>query len=221
MKLKKVASLCGKTKMFCLYDRTERDDTVSQWLGDGYAIYPITGLPYMDEENIYSMFDISAKQQEKIIFRHGPAPEGINLDDVDPTERRLSDDGLSVVYDGGILKPLQTRNGISFIQNKYLSPLEDVIEMVQLYERATPQGMTYIVAKTGLFVAAVIMPYNVINEKFVYHLSALARQCSRALAEKKIDRPATEAIDKTQYRINVDESTGEIINFPGETEAEQ
>lgn len=221
MKLKKVASLCGKTKMFCLYDRPERDDVVSQWLGDGYAIYPITGLPYMDEENIYSMFDISAKQQEKIIFRHGPAPEGINLDDVDPTERRLSDDGLSVVYDGGILKPLQTRNGISFIQNKYLSPLEDVIEMVQLYERETPQGAPYIVAKTGLFVAAVIMPYNVINEKFVYHLSALARQCSRALAEKKIDRPATEAIDKTQYRINVDESTGEIINFPGETEAEQ
>ena len=69
MKLKKVASLCGKTKMFCLYDRAERDDVVSQWLGDGYAIYPITGLPYMDEENIYSMFDISAKQQEKIIFR--------------------------------------------------------------------------------------------------------------------------------------------------------
>ena len=52
MKLKKVASLCGKTKMFCLYDRAERDDVVSQWLGDGYAIYPITGLPYMDEENI-------------------------------------------------------------------------------------------------------------------------------------------------------------------------
>ena len=163
MKLKKVASLCGKTKMFCLYDRAERDDVVSQWLGDGYAIYPITGLPYMDEENIYSMFDISAKQQEKIIFRHGPAPEGINLDDVDPTERRLSDDGLSVVYDGGILKPLQTRNGISFIQNKYLSPLEDVIEMVQLYERATPQGTPYIVAKTGFFLAAVIMPYSVLN----------------------------------------------------------
>lgn len=221
MKLKKVASICSKTKIFCLYDREESGGEVSQWLGDSSAIYPITGLPYMDEENIYSMFDISAKQQEKIIFRHGPAPEGINLDDVDPTERRLSDDGLSVVYDGGILKPLQTRNGISFIQNKYLSPLEDVIEMVQLYERATPQGTPYIVAKTGFFLAAVIMPYNVINEKFVYHLSALARQCSRALAEKKIDRPAAEAIDETQYRISVDESTGEIINFPGEMEAEQ
>lgn len=221
MKLKKVASLCSKTKIFCLYDREESGGEVSQWLGDSSAIYPITGLPYMDEENIYSMFDISAKQQEKIIFRHQHAPEGINISDTDPTEHRIDEESLSLVYDGGVLKPLQTRNGISFIQNKYLSPLEDVIDMVQLYERETPQGMTYIVAKTGLFVAAVIMPYNVINEKFVYHLSALARQCSRALAEKKIDRPATEAIDKTQHRINVDESTGEIINFPGETEAEQ
>lgn len=91
----------------------------------------------------------------------------------------------------------------------------------EIRERYAGQGMTYIVAKTGLFVAAVIMPYNVINEKFVYHLSALARQCSRALAEKKIARPAAEAIDKTQYRINVDESTGEIINFPGGMEEEQ
>lgn len=165
MKLKKVASLCSKTKIFCLYDREESGGEVSQWLGDSSAIYPITGLPYMDEENIYSMFDISAKQQEKIIFRHQHAPEGINLSDTDPTEHRIDEESLSLVYDGGVLKPLQTRNGISFIQNKYLSPLEDVIDMVQLYERETPQGMTYIVAKTGLFVAAVIMPYNVINEK--------------------------------------------------------
>lgn len=187
MKLKKVASLCSKTKIFCLYDREESGGEVSQWLGDSSAIYPITGLPYMDEENIYSMFDISAKQQEKIIFRHQHAPEGINISDTDPTEHRIDEESLSLVYDGGVLKPLQTRNGISFIQNKYLSPLEDVIDMVQLYERETPQGMTYIVAKTGLFVAAVIMPYNVINEKFVYHLSALARQCSRAGGKE--DRP--------------------------------
>ena len=52
-------------------------------------------------------------------------------------------------------------------------------------------------------------------------IAILDPETSRALAEKKIDRPATEAIDKTQYRINVDESTGEIINFPGEMEAEQ
>ncbi len=186
MKLKKVASLCSKTKIFCLYDREESGGEVSQWLGDSSAIYPITGLPYMDEENIYSMFDISAKQQEKIIFRHQRAPEGINLSDTDPTEHRIDEESLSLVY-----------------------------------ERETPQGMTYIVAKTGLFVAAVIMPYSVINDKFVYQLSELAQQCRRALEVQKMARPAAEPADETQYRISIDESTGEIINFPGETEAEQ
>ena len=105
MKLKKVASICSKTKIFCLYDREESGGEVSQWLGDSSAIYPITGLPYMDEENIYSMFDISAKQQEKIIFRHQHAPEGINLSDTDPTEHRIDEESLSLVYDGGVLKP--------------------------------------------------------------------------------------------------------------------
>ena len=33
MKLKKVASLCSKTKIFCLYDREEYGGEVSQWLG--------------------------------------------------------------------------------------------------------------------------------------------------------------------------------------------
>lgn len=221
MKLKKVASICSKTKIFCLYDREESDDRVSQWLGDSSAIYPITGLPYMDEDNIYSMFDISAKQQEKIIFRHQRAPEGINLSDTDPTEHRIEEESLSLVYDGGVLKPLQTRNGISFIQNKYLQPLEDVIDMVQLYERETPQGTPYIVAKTGFFLAAVIMPYSVINDKFVYQLSELAQQCRRALEAQKATRPAAEHAEDRQCGINVDESTGEIIEFPGETEAEQ
>lgn len=221
MKLKKVASLCSKANIFCLYDREESDDRVSQWLGDMGAIYPITGLPYMDEENIYSMFDIPAKKQEKITFRHQRAPEEFNLSDTDPTERRISEENLSVVYDGGVLKQLQTRNGITFIQRGYLAPLEDVADMVQLYERRTPQGATYIVAKTGLFLAAVIMPYNVINERFVHQLSTLARECSCALEKKRFFTPAAEEADEAQCGINVDESTGEIIEFPGETEAEQ
>lgn len=217
MKLKKVASICSRSNFFCLYDRQEADGEVSQWLGDSSAIYPIQGLPYMDEENIYSMFDISAKKQEKIVFRHQRAPEGINLSDTDPTERRVDEEGLSLIYDGGMLKPLQTRRGISFIQSKYLSPLDDVADMVQLYERVTPHGMTYIVAKTGLFLAAVIMPYSVINEKFVNQLSALAQQCRRALEIQQAAATADPG-DDSQYQINVDESTGEIIDFPGETE---
>lgn len=62
---------------------------------------------------------------------------------------------------GGLrLKPLKTNNGVTFIRSLYLSPLEDVIDMVQFYERTTPQGGSYIVAKAGFLTAAVIMPYE-------------------------------------------------------------
>ena len=74
---------------------------------------------------------------------------------------------------------------------------------------------------TPKLAAAVIMPYSVINDKFVYQLSELAQQCRRALEVQKMARPTAEPVDETQCRINVDESTGEIINFPGEMEAEQ
>lgn len=220
MKLKKVVSICRKSKIFCLYDQ-QQSDGVSQWIGDSSAMYPITRLPYMDEENIYSMFDISAKQQEKIIFRHKHTPEGINLDDTDPTERRLDDESLSVVYDGSVLKPLSTRNGISFIQSQYLSPLEDVMDILQLYERETPNGAPYIVAKVGFFLVAVIMPYNVINKQFVLQLATLANRCNKALNEKINAGYQITAKDESQYKMEVDDRTGEVIGCCRETEEQE
>lgn len=82
---------------------------------------------------------------------------------------------------GGLrLKPLKTNNGVTFIRSLYLSPLEDVIDMVQFYERTTPQGGSYIVAKAGFLTAAVIMPY-VISKKFADELEELSYQCRHFL----------------------------------------
>ena len=84
---------------------------------------------------------------------------------------------------GTEVKPLKARNGIIFIQQKYLAPLEDVLDVVQLYERVTPDGQTYVAAKAGLLIAAVIFPYSVINEKFVTRLEEITRESRRALNE--------------------------------------
>lgn len=82
---------------------------------------------------------------------------------------------------GGLrLKPLKTNNGVTFIRSLYLSPLEDVIDMVQFYERTTPQGGSYIVAKAGFLTAAVIMPYA-ISKKFADELEELSYQCRHFL----------------------------------------
>jgi len=210
MKIKKVASLCTKNKTFCLYDKREGGH-VSQWLGDGFAAYPINGLPYLEEDNIYALFDVAEKQRIKYQFKHEAAPEGICFDDEDPGEHRLDNEYLSVMYAGTVLQPLQTKNGIVFIQNKYLSPIDDLLDVLALYERTTPAGKTYIAAKAGFLLTAIIFPFEVIGEKFVSSLERLTLECKHALAEKRRAEESERAMQVSMFTV-IDEETGEILD---------
>lgn len=186
MKIKAVAAICKKNKRFCLYDSiTESGGDGAQWLGDGFCAYPLQGLPRLEEESIYTMFDITDKQQDKIIFRRDALPEGINFKDTDACENILEDEKLSFAVDGKVLRPLHTQQGITFIDAAYLAPFADVADMLELFERVTPGGQIYIAAKTGLLLVGIIFPYNLIREEFVEKLEDLLRQCRFALAEKQ------------------------------------
>lgn len=55
MKIKAIADICWKRQI--LY--TAEDQEGRQWLGDGHAMYLIEGLPWLEKENIYSLFDYS------------------------------------------------------------------------------------------------------------------------------------------------------------------
>lgn len=63
MKLKKVLSICKANGLYYLYDRIDRSGEITQWLGDGYAIYPLDGLPILDEESFCAVFDIILERQ--------------------------------------------------------------------------------------------------------------------------------------------------------------
>lgn len=180
MKLKKVLSICKANGLYYLYDRIDRSGEITQWLGDGYAIYPLDGLPILDEESFCAVFDITGKQREKILFRHERLPEHLNVEDVAAGDKLVREYETTFINGGLRLKPLKTNNGVTFIRSLYLSPLEDVIDMVQFYERTTPQGGSYIVAKAGFLTAAVIMPYA-ISKKFADELEELSYQCRHFL----------------------------------------
>ena len=132
MKLKKVGAICNAGGCYYLMD--ERDaagEVVGQWLGDGRSAYPLVGLPVMDLENICAMFDITEKKREKLIMREMDAPDTMNWEDTAPLERQLDDPKLCVRYDGRDLLPLETTAGVTFIQEKYLLPL-DGLEYMRL-----------------------------------------------------------------------------------------
>ena len=190
MKLKKVGAICNAGGCYYLINQTDADgEIVYQWLGDGRSAYPLVGLPVMDVGNICAMFDITEKKREKLIMRQMDAPDTMNWEDTDPLERQIGDPKLCVRYDGRDLLPLETTAGITFIQEKYLLPL-DGLEYMRLYERRGTDGGLYIVAKIGMILQAVIMPMDLPDKNFMELLNDLTSQCRdamrrRALAQRK------------------------------------
>lgn len=213
MRIKKVGAICNAGGCYYLMD--ERDaagEIVGQWLGDGKSAYPLVGLPVMDLENICAMFDITEKKREKLVMRRADVPDSMNWEDTAPLERQLDDPKLCVRYDGRDLLPLETTAGVTFIQEKYLLPL-DGLEYMRLYERRGRNGdLFYIVAKTGMMIQAVIMPMDLPDKDFMEALNDLTSQCRDAMRKKALI-PKQESVPEreTGPLFQVDASTGEVV----------
>lgn len=110
MKIKSIAAICKKNKQVVLFNRYSDSGTISQYIGDGNAVYPISGLPELDEESILTIFDVPEKQREDWLVQYRDIPEGISFEDTDATEKIIEQGNLSIVYSGKTLKPLQTRH---------------------------------------------------------------------------------------------------------------
>ena len=160
-------------------------------------------------------FFVPEKDRDNYFVKTLGVPAGISFEDTDETERHVEREGISIIYSGRTLKPIRTTRGLVFIESRYLSPVADVLDVLELYERRTAEGTPYIVAKAGFLLQAVIMPYDVINQQFVESLQDLTRECEFSLSEK--ERREREARDRftftepEQCSLNVDPDTGEVV----------
>ena len=82
------------------------------------------------------------------------------------------------------MRPLITRDGLEFIDNNFLTPLADVADEIELFERRTADGGVYFAVKMGLMIVGVIMPLAIVEEKLVEGMETLAEKCRTALAVK-------------------------------------
>ena len=64
MKIKNIAAICKKNKYAVIYERYTEGGGVVQYIGDGAAAYPVTGLPELDKESLLTIFDVPEKQRE-------------------------------------------------------------------------------------------------------------------------------------------------------------
>ncbi len=192
MKLKTLAAMCKRAGIFQLYDVPNSDgEIVEQWLGTPGAMYPLAGLPILSEDNLITMFDLTRKQCEDISFIREPLPAQLCFDDAQPGEVMLDREKITLGYGGRTIRPVITRGGLSFVDNEYFSPLADVIDEVELYERYSPEGGVYFAAKMGLMIVALFAPLQIVEEKLVENLEMLAQKCRDALNIKIVRESAT------------------------------
>ena len=62
MKIKSIAAICKKNKNIAIFERYSDDgDILTQYIGDGSAVYPVVGLPQLDKESLLTIFDVPEK----------------------------------------------------------------------------------------------------------------------------------------------------------------
>lgn len=182
MIIKKIIDLCKKRGICCLYDGGE-----VQYISDGTALYPMYNLPKFDETSLCKTYDITETQRSKIHFSHDPIPPArFNLEDNVESETVCQRGPMVLSIAGGGAVPYITSQGLMFINYKHLAPLQDVeANMLEVYERINQAGQTYFAIKSGLILLAIILPYEIINQKLVDDLNSLTNMCKVALDNQK------------------------------------
>ena len=135
-----------------------------QWVGDGVAMYPLDGLPYMDDEALLALFDVPPDKRDSWTVRDVGLGSVVSLDDVDPDEVDVLPYDLTV-NTGRTLMPFDGgARGTLWIQQRYLAPTDD-IDIVRYCARPTTGGGRVIAVKSGLVLMSIILPLRMTADK--------------------------------------------------------
>lgn len=196
MKMKALVKLCKNAGRVM----AATDDEGTQWLGDGRCLFPLYGMPLFSQESFCKIFEITEKQQEKIIFRLGEGvPAMVETTDACDEERMIQEINIRLGTEKGNVIPYMTRGGVRFMDTDYMTPLADIKDELTVYERMSKSGNVYFAVKVGFMLKAIILPTDILDRKFVEQISELASQCQIAFFSK--DEPKSGAMKEQDEPI--------------------
>lgn len=159
MKIRKLAALCKAAKTIYLIN-----DNISgvQWCGCGEALYPLRGLPRMDESQIMRLFDIPSADSDKYqVYRDVYTACPIDTRDIPRGEENiLPPPDICITYAGQEFMPLSASGKVIWINPKYIDPVSKSGD-IELYERVDGRELSYIAVKVGMMLEAIIYPLSV------------------------------------------------------------
>lgn len=204
MKLSKYAALVRR-EAYCAVFRVQND---GMWLGLQGAMYRAGELPeFYGREQTRAILSLDEKQMDKVYLREFDCEKtrdviGFNLRDYDPGEQATKPVAMVAAVKGVYASALRTNDGeLIFYDDNYLAPLSDVMkdsDYLEMTVRRLPSGTRYIAVKDGFNILAVILPLEIICEKFLAELQEFEALCTEQLFRQRGRAEAREAAEAAE-----------------------
>lgn len=176
MKIKKLAAICKKKKRAVIYERHLEGGLVQQYISDGYAMYPIFGLPRLSKESLLMIFDVKEDEWDKWHVSVREDPEEVMTSDTFTPEQPLERFYQPIVHNGRILKSVMLDGETVFFDDAYIGPASDAKE-IMYYGRRSRFGMPVITVKSGLMLLATIEPVAIADDDWVEMMEEMLAGC--------------------------------------------
>ena len=160
MKIKKIAAVCKARGKCYLYDYTDADGVVEQWIGNGAAMYPVTGMPYLQLDNITTLFELTSKQADKLHMEKAEAPEIIDLRDAVVGEVMAQKSELHISSGSVTILPVTANGNTRFLDESLIAPVQARYDDIEYWLRRMPDGTPYYAVKEGLMLVGIVMPLH-------------------------------------------------------------
>lgn len=158
MKVKKIGALCRASGACLLYNELgEGGEIRQQWISDGGALWPVSGLPSLREANLSTLFDFTPQQTEKIYIKEQELPGHLYevLYNARDGEDEMQESPMRITADGRTLMALTVGGGVKWLKAEELKPCWT--SQTRLVRRRTEKG-DVIAALDGLFLSGIIFP---------------------------------------------------------------
>lgn len=178
MKLSEIIRIAKKQKVAII----ETDIDEQQWLNTGKAIYKLEGMPYLTSDIFLNIANVSEKQKENWFKEDRTDRTGIyKTDKVNEIEITADMAGISILYNGSHIVPFYLPDGVIWIDNDYLKPLENCkSEYLRFFVRGETNRV--LAVKEGLILIALILEYE-LQEHLMEKLELMEHQCKMQIGQ--------------------------------------
>lgn len=162
MKNKEIANICKTTNVIYkgMYDGV-------QWVGTGFAMYPLFDLPIMENSQLLNFFDVDKESQQKYKFAELNDKITELFDNSNTEEYEITYSGIVLLLGRSKFAVYQTENqNCVFVNPDLLKPFKNISDGYSLYLRkfrVESEIQNRIVVKKGLLNIGLILPLEISN----------------------------------------------------------